>query len=53
MKNPVATIQIDEKADVDNLVIDDVSIENHTDYEIELFVNNGSVKNLMISNVNK
>lgn len=49
-ENPVATIQIDEKADVDNLVINDVSIENHTDKELPLFKNYGKVKKLNISN---
>lgn len=33
-ENPVATIQIDEKADIDNLVIRDISVENHTESEV-------------------
>ena len=49
-ENLVATIQIDEKAEVDNLVINDISVENHTEFEMPLFVNNGNVKNLVITN---
>ena len=50
-ENPVATLQIDENADVDYLGINDVLSENHTYFEMPLFVNNGNVKNLMISNI--
>ena len=49
-ENPVATIQIDEKADIDNLLINDISAENYTGYEMPLFVNNGNVKNLVFTN---
>jgi len=49
--NPVATIQIDEGAEVDTLVINDVCCENYTDSEMPFIVNNGNVKNLMTSNL--
>lgn len=50
-ENPVATIQIDEKAEVDYLVINDVLSENNTEFEMPWFVNNGNVDKLVISNV--
>ena len=50
-ENPVATIQIDENAEVDNLVLNDISAENHTECEMPLFVNKGNVKKLEISNM--
>lgn len=37
-ENPVATIQIDEKVDVDYLVINDVSVHNHTNAELSVIV---------------
>ena len=49
-ENPVATIQIDKKADVDTLVINDISVNNYTESEVALFVNNGKVKTLNITN---
>lgn len=50
-ENPVATIQIDEGAEVDNLVLNDISAENYTDCEMPLIVNKGNVKKLMTSNL--
>lgn len=49
-ENPVATIQIDEKAEVEHLAINNISTENHTGFEMPLFVNNGTVKKLMFTN---
>lgn len=49
-ENPVATIQIDEKAEVDNLVLECISLNNHMSSEVKLIVNNGSIKNLVKSN---
>ena len=49
-ENSVATIQIDEKAEVDNLILNNISVNNYTSSKIDLLVNNGSVKNLVKSN---
>ena len=48
-ENPVATIQIDKDADVETLVINDISVENHTNFEMPLLVNNGKIKNLYVT----
>lgn len=50
-ENPIATIQIDENVDVDHLVINDISVENHIESEVPVLVNNGRVKNLTMSNI--
>lgn len=48
-ENPSATVQIDENAIVDNLYMNNFSVENHTDAEMPMLVNYGKIKNLAIS----
>ena len=47
--NPVATIEIDNNATVENLKLRDVSVENHTDKECLTLKNCGNINNLSIS----
>lgn len=51
-ENPVATIQIDEKAEVNKLVLNDISAENYTGCEMPLIVNNGNVAELSATDEN-
>lgn len=47
---PVDTIHIKGETEIDQLVLENISVENHTDAEsIPLFVNNGNVKYLIAS----
>lgn len=48
-ENPVATILIEENADIDKLVISDISVENHTDSDLATLTNNGNIKSLICS----
>lgn len=49
--NPIETIRIDEKTVVDNLVLNNVSIENYTEFKVPLILNNGTVKKQSLNNV--
>lgn len=44
--NPIETIYVGKQATVENLVIKNVTVENHTDAPISKFVNYGTVKKL-------
>lgn len=50
-KVPDETIMIEEGGFVDNLVVENVATENHTDGEMKLFVNNGTVNKITASNI--
>jgi len=50
-ENPVPTIQIDDKAEIDNFIINDFSVENYTDLEMPVIVNNGVINKPMFSNM--
>ncbi len=49
--NPVHTIQIDENAVIDNFVINDFSVENHTGTKMTAIVNNGVIKKQLFTNM--
>ncbi|MBR5506574.1 MAG: hypothetical protein IKV88_00830 [Clostridia bacterium] len=49
--NPIETIRIDEKTVVENLVINNASIENYTKSDVPLILNNGTVKKQSLNNV--
>jgi hypothetical protein len=44
--NPIDTIRVENGAAVDNLIINDLTLENHTDKHCEKLVNQGYIKTL-------
>lgn len=49
--NPVETIHIGHNAEVETLILDNIVSENHTDKEMALLVNHGSVKGLVTTQI--
>ena len=47
---PIETIHVGENTEVENLIIDHITTENHTDAEMPLFVQHSEIKNLKITN---
>lgn len=48
---PVETIYIGENTLIDNLILDNIVTENHTDKKMPMLVNNGSVKQIVTNNI--
>lgn len=48
-QNPIDTIRIDKGATVNNLIINDLTLENHTDKDCEKLHNQGRIKNLRLA----
>lgn len=48
---PVETFFIGEKAEVDNLLLENIVCENHTDQEIPMIVNQGTVRRMETKNM--
>lgn len=50
--NPVETIFIGKNTVIDNVILENITTENHTDKEdMPLLINNGTIKSLNGSNV--
>lgn len=50
-KVPIETLSIGANAVVENLILDDITVENHTGQEMPFFVNHGEVKRLSARNI--
>ena len=48
---PVETIYVGKRAVIDNMVIDNVITENHTDHVMPLIVQYGTVNRLVMNNI--
>ena len=48
---PVETLHIGVNTTVENLILDDITVENHTGAEMPFFVNNGTVKDGTAKNI--
>lgn len=51
--NPIDTVRIDKDAQVNRLVLRNISVENHTGKPISKFANHGIIKNLYVSEMEK
>ena len=48
---PIETLYIGKGYPIDNLIIDDLTVEDHTGEKYPVIVNDGEVKNLVLSNI--
>ena len=48
---PVETILVAEDATVDNLLLDDISVESGLEEKVSAYINKGTVKNCILTNV--
>ena len=48
---PVESFFVGENATVENMIIDNITVENYTESEIPFFVNNGDIKYLNLKNI--
>lgn len=49
--NPIDTIRVEDGAVIDNLIINDLTLENHTDKPCEKLANLGHIKNLRVTGI--